>query len=180
MPRIQPLSPTTATGPAKDLLEAVQKKMGRVPNILGTMAHAPGVLKSYLDLSTNLGTTSLPARVREQIALAVGNANGCGYCISAHTAIGKGAGLSDAECVAAQRGHADDPKTQAIIDFSLQIVEKRGWVSEGDIAKAHKAGVSDTELIETLGVVILNILTNYFNHLVETEVDFPKVELIKA
>lgn len=180
MPRIQPLSPSTATGPTKDLLEAVQKKMGRVPNILGSMAHAPSVLKCYLDLSTNLGTSSLPARVREQIALAVGNANGCGYCTAAHTAIGKGAGLSDAECVEAQRGRAGDPKAQALLDFSLQIVEKRGWVNEGDIAKARKAGVTDTELIEALGVVILNILTNYFNHLAETEVDFPKVELVKA
>lgn len=180
MPRIQPLNKDNATGPAKELLGAVEGKLGRVPNLLGTMAHAPAVLKSYLDFSGNLGQSSLSPAVREQIALAVSNANGCGYCVSAHTAMGKAAGLTEAQAKAAQRGEADDDKTRAILTLSLQLVEKRGWLTDGDIAQAKTSGVSEAELLEVVAVVVYNTMTNYFNHVIETEVDFPKVELIET
>jgi uncharacterized peroxidase-related enzyme len=180
MPRIAPLNHASATGASKDLLDAVKAKLGGTPNILTTMAHSPAVLKSYLDLSGNLGGSSLSAKVREQIALAVGNANGCGYCVAAHTAIGKGAGLTAEQAVAAQRGEAGDAKTQAILDLALAITEKKGWITDADYSAAKSAGVTEVEAIEVLATVVLNIFTNYFNHLVGTEIDFPKAELIET
>lgn len=180
MPRINPINHADATGPAKDLLDAVKAKMGSVPNLLGTMAHSPAVLKSYLEFSGALGTASLSAGVREQIAIAVANSNKCGYCTSAHTMIGKGAGLTDAQTVAAQRGEADDPKTQAIVTLALQINDNRGWISDEQFKAATDAGVTHAEILETVTVVSFNILTNYLNHFIETEIDFPKVELIET
>lgn len=180
MPRIQPLNKDNATGPARELLGAVEGKLGRVPNLLGTMAHAPAVLKSYLDFSGNLAQSSLSPAVREQIALAVSNANGCGYCVSAHTAMGKAAGLTAEQARAAQSGEAEDSKAKAILKLSLQLVDKRGWLSDGDIAEAEQAGVSKAELLEVVAVVVFNTMTNYFNHVIETEVDFPKVELVES
>jgi len=180
MPRIQPVSHENATGKSKELLDAVNTKLGRVPNLLGTMAHSPAVLNSYLSLSGALGEASLPESTREQIALALANANQCGYCAAAHTAIGKGAGLTDEQAAAAQRGEADDPKAQAVVTLALAINEKRGWISDADFKAATDAGVSEAEILETVAVVTLNILSNYLNHVIGTEVDFPKVELIET
>lgn len=180
MPRISPIKHENATGPAKDLLDTVKAKMGGTPNLLTTMAHSPAVLKSYLEFSGALSGASLSAAVREQIALAVANANKCGYCTSAHTMIGKGAGLTDEQAVAAQRGEASDPKTQAIVTLALQINENRGWITDEQIKAATDAGVTQAEILETVAVVTFNLLTNYLNHVIETEIDFPKVELIET
>lgn len=180
MPRITPISHADATGPAKDLLDTVKAKMGGTPNLLTTMAHSPAVLKSYLEFSGALSGASLSPALREQIALAVANANKCGYCAAAHTVIGKGAGLTADQTVAAQRGEADDPKTQAIVTLALQINENRGWLTDEQFKAATDAGVTQPEILETVAVVTFNLLTNYFNHVIETEVDFPKVDLVET
>ena len=87
MTRIQPQTVDTAAGRSKDLLEAVQKKLGRALNMTGAMAAAPAALDGYLQFSGALAKGALPARVREQIALTVAEANGCEYCLAAHTAL---------------------------------------------------------------------------------------------
>lgn len=180
MPRITPVNPDNATGQAKELLEVVKSKLGGTPNLLKTMAHSPAVLKSYLDYSGALNDATLSAAVREQIALAVANANKCGYCAAAHTVIGKGAGLTGDQAVAAQRGEAEDPKTQAIVTLALQINENRGWITNEQFKAATEAGVTQPEVLETVAVVTFNLLTNYLNHVIETEVDFPKVDLVET
>lgn len=180
MPRIPTLAHETATGDAKDLLDTVKAKLGGTPNLLTTMAHSPAVLKSYLEFSGALGGASLSAAVREQIALAVANSNKCSYCAAAHTVIGKGAGLTGEQTVAAQRGEADDPKAQAIVTLALQINENRGWITDEQFQAAIDAGVTQGEVLETVAVVTFNLLTNYLNHVIETEVDFPKVDLVET
>lgn len=180
MPRISPIAHENATGDAKDLLDVVKSKLGGTPNLLTTMAHSPAVLKSYLEFSGALGDASLSAAVREQIALAVANANKCSYCAAAHTVIGKGAGLTADQTVAAQRGEADDAKTQAIVTLALQINENRGWITDEQFAAATEAGVTEPEILETVAVVTFNLLTNYLNHVIGTEVDFPKVDLVET
>ena len=177
MPRIQPVDPAQAEGKQKDLLDAVQKKMGGQPNILRTLAQSPAALESYLSFSAALAGGTLSGKVREQIALAVAGANNCAYCGAAHTAIGKGQGLTDEQATAALAGNAADPKTQAILDFAGAVVEKRGWVEDSDLESARSAGLSDGEIVEVIANVSLNIFTNYFNHAADTEVDFPEVKL---
>ncbi|MEP6925365.1 MAG: carboxymuconolactone decarboxylase family protein [Pyrinomonadaceae bacterium] len=103
MSRINAVSHDTATGKAKDLLDAVKTKLGFAPNMMKTMAQSPAVLESYLNFSGTLGTT-LNAKLREEIALLSAEENSCGYCASAHTAIGKMVGLSEDETLAARAG----------------------------------------------------------------------------
>ncbi len=95
MPRIQPVNRRTADAQTNELLASVEKKMGRVPNIVATMANSPAVARAYLGLSQALAGGSLSPQLREKLALAVGEQNNCDYCVAAHTALGKGAGLSD-------------------------------------------------------------------------------------
>lgn len=177
MPRIAPLAKDQTQGKSAEMLAGVQRKLGRVPNLLSTLAHAPAALGSYLALSGAQDDSSLKPALREQIALAVAGANQCGYCAAAHTAIGKGAGLTDAQTAAALQGQAADPAQQAAIDFARAIVEKRGFTSDDDLAAVRKAGYSDAQVLEIVAVVVLNIFTNYANHIADPEIDFPRVEL---
>ena len=177
MPRLTPIDPAAAEGKAKVLLDGVQKKLGSVPNLFRTMAASPAVLESYLGFSQNLGGTGLSAREREQIALAVAGANACEYCASAHTAIGKSLGLSDAETTRNLAGEAEDPNAAAILAFATALVEKKGWVGDDDLAAVRAAGADDATIGEIVATVALNIFTNYFNHVARTEVDFPVVEV---
>lgn len=175
MPRLQPVNLETADSATTTLLETVNKKMGMVPNLISTMANSTAVANAYLGFSQSLATGSLAPRLREQISLVVGEANSCEYCLAAHTALGKGAGLSEKETCDARRALADDDKESAALEFARKLVRDRGMVSDTDVQRVRQAGYTDGEIAELVANVALNIFTNYFNHVAETEVDFPGV-----
>src|SRR5262245_35785276 len=177
MTRIQPVDPQTATGRSQELLQAVKAKLGITPIMMRTMAQSPAVLDAYLSFSGALNKGVLSPKAREAIALAVGQANRCQYCVSAHTVLGGKAGLSEADVSAARSGEAPDPKTAAILRLALAINGKQGHVADADLSAARTAGLSDVEIAEVVGVVSLNIFTNYFNHVTDPQVDFPAVKL---
>jgi uncharacterized peroxidase-related enzyme len=175
MSRLDQIQPEAATGTAKTLLAAVQSKFGFVPNLARALANAPAALNAYLQFSGALAEGVLSAQTREQIAVAVAQANACGYCLAAHCAIGGIVGLTAKQIQGARGGVADDPKTNAILDFSRKLVEARGKVADTDVEDARRAGVSDAELTEVVANVAVNIFTNYFNHVAGTDIDFPAV-----
>ncbi len=178
MSRIETVNPTLATGKAKELLDAVKSKLGMTPNLMRVMANSPAVLDAYLTFSGSLGSGDLPAKTREQIALAVGQANSCDYCLSAHSAIGKMVGLTAEQILEGRRGSSAEPTTDAVLRFARQLVDKRGKVSDADLAAVRSAGWNDGAIAEIVAHVALNIFTNYFNHVAETEIDFPRAEAI--
>jgi uncharacterized peroxidase-related enzyme len=175
MARFNAVDSGTATGKTKELLDQVHKKLGFVPNMMRTMAVSPAVLDGYLGLSGALAGGALTPQVREQIALAVGEANGCQYCVSAHTAIGKRLGMTEAELEASRDGGSREPKVAAALTFARALVERRGAVSDADIARVREAGWSDGEVAEIVAHVAINVFTNYFNLTAGTEIDFPKI-----
>jgi len=174
MSRIQPIDPNTAQGKTKELLDAIKAKSGRVANILKTMAHSPVALQAYMGLSGALADAKLPLKVREQIALAVGEDNQCHYCVAAHSAIGKHAGLTPEEIEAGRRAKSLDPKTDAILKFAKKLSAQRGNITDGELAEVRKAGCSDEEIFEIITAVALNLFTNYVNHVADTAIDFPQ------
>lgn len=173
MPRIQPVKTETATPAAAEILANVKKKMGAVPNLISTMATSPAVANAYLSFSAALGSGDLPASLRERIALTVGQGNECDYCLSAHTMLGKNAGLSEEDVVEARQGTASDSKQAAAVEFARKLVDNRGNVSDDDLALVRDAGYDDGEIAEIVANVALNIFTNYFNHVADPEIDFP-------
>jgi uncharacterized peroxidase-related enzyme len=179
MSRIPAIDPNQATGKAQELLSGVQAKLGMTPNLMRAMANSPAVLEAYLKFSGSLGGGELSAKTREQIALTVGQANSCDYCLSAHSAIGKTVGLTPEQIHDARVGTAIDRKSDAILKFANRLVEKRGFVSDNDLAAARKAKVNDAEIAEVVANTALNLFTNYFNHVAETEVDFPAADKLE-
>ncbi len=176
MSRINPVSSEKADAETSAILASVKQKMGMVPNLISTMAQSPAVANAYLGFSQALGDGILPARLREQISLTVGEENGCGYCLAAHTALGKKAGLDDEAVTAARQGSASDSREHAALDFAQKVVRERGNVTDAHLGQLRDEGFSDGEISEIVANVALNIFTNYFNHIAQTEVDFPVVE----
>ena len=180
MARLPIVNPENSTGKARDLLDTVQKKLGLVPNSMRVMANSAAVLEAYLSFSGALAAGSLNAKLREQIALEVGEQNSCQYCVSAHTAIGKMTGLSEAEIEAAREAKSSTPKPAAALALARQIVAKQGRVAQADVEGVRNAGFTDGEIAEIIAHVALNIFTNYFNNTTDVEVDFPKIALRKS
>jgi len=176
MSRINAVNPAEATGRAKQLLDCVQEKLGLTPNMMRVMASSPAVLEAYLNFNGALAGGSLGPQVREQIALAVGEANLCAYCLSAHTAIGGRFGLKPDAIAQARKASASDVKANAILKLARSIVVKRGEITDEEFQGARKAGLADGEIAEVVANVAVNIFTNYFNNIVQTDIDFPLVE----
>ena len=174
MSRIKPVLQTTHDGVRRSF-DVIEKQLGVVPNMMRTMAQSPRALEGYLALSGALSRGVLPTMLQEQIALAVAEANACNYCLSAHTALGRRAGLSDGELAASRDGRAADAKATAALQFALAVVKHRGGVSDEELAHVRAAGFSDGEIAEIIAHVAVNVLTNYFNRAADTEIDFPKV-----
>jgi len=180
MPRILPVPTENAPAAVAGLFAAVKASLGGIPNLFRTLGHSPAALGGYLDFSKALAKGSLAAGLREQIALAVAAANGCHYCAAAHATLGRGAGLSQSDVAAALQGKAAKSSDETAIHFALHVVESRGRVTQDDLSAVRQAGFSDAQIVEIIGVVALNIFTNYTNNVAATEIDFPKVELKAA
>jgi uncharacterized peroxidase-related enzyme len=128
-------------------------------------------------MSGALAKGELPAPTRERIALAVAEINGCSYCLSAHTYLGKNvAKLDDAELAANRAGGSLDPKADAAVRFAAMVTEHRGHVSEADLKAVKAAGYNDAQVIEIVQHVALNTWTNYINVVAQTDIDFPVVK----
>ena len=180
MQRIKSISAAHAQGKAKELLEGAKKAMGKEINIFAAMANAPAALEGLLGLVGALGKGKLTPALREQLALATAGENACDYCASAHTYLAAHAGIAKEESAANLQGKSSDKKTQAALNFTNQLIERRGAVSEADLQAVRAAGFSDEEVIEIVAHVALNTFTNYFNEVFKTDIDFPVVNAQKA
>ncbi|MBM2294916.1 carboxymuconolactone decarboxylase family protein [Sulfitobacter pseudonitzschiae] len=172
-----PINIAAAPDASQPLLQAVEKQLGSVPNLFRLASVSPAALEGYLSLSGALGKGRLPAATRERVALAVAQANGCNYCLSAHTYLGKNlAKLDEAEIAANRAGRSNDAKADAAVRFAIKVVDARGRVAVEDLRDVREAGYDDGQIIEIVQHVALNVWTNYLNELAQTEIDFPVVD----
>lgn len=171
----------TAPAAAQPLLQNAKKQLGSVPNLFRVIANSPAALEGYFGLNGALAKGSLDAKTRERIALAIAEINGCDYCLSAHTYLGKNlAKLDDDEIAANRNGASNDPKADAAVRFAAKVVRQRGHVGDNDVAAVKAAGFDDAAVIEIVLHVALNTLTNYVNEVARTEIDFPAIAPRKA
>ncbi|POR50842.1 carboxymuconolactone decarboxylase family protein [Bosea psychrotolerans] len=182
MSRIQtPATIEAAPAASRPMLEAVHKKLGVTPNLFRLVSNSPAALEGYLGLSAALEKGTLPAATRERIALAIAEVNGCDYCLSAHTFLGKNvAKLDDAEIAANRRGTSNDPKADVAVRFAAKVALARGHVDDADVQSLKSAGYDDAQTVEIVLHVALNTWTNYINEVGKTTIDFPVVTSRKA
>ncbi len=177
MSRIPLVNPNDTTADRKAILSDIHAAFGATPNMFKTVANSPAALKSMWGSFAALGAGVIPAKLGEQIAVAIANRNSCEYCLAAHTALGRKAGAESREMTAAQEGKSEDPKTAAALAFALAVVENRGQIADADVQALRSAGYGDEETVEILAHVALNLFTNYVNVAFSVPVDFPAVRL---
>ncbi|KTE17833.1 carboxymuconolactone decarboxylase family protein [Sphingopyxis sp. H115] len=175
MQRISAVPLETTDEAVAPLFSAIRAKMGGVPNIMRTMAQSPAALEAYLGLSNALGKGRFTAGERELIALAAAGENSCDYCASAHTALGKMAGLGQADMQQVIAGGELSGGNGAIIAMVRTIVSRKGVISDAEIEAFYAAGFDAGHLVELIAATAMNIFTNYFNHIAATDIDFPVV-----
>jgi uncharacterized peroxidase-related enzyme len=174
MSRIPAVDPNSASAPVKTLLNGVQKGLGATPNLFRVAAQSPAVLEALVALFAATGKGTLNGRTREAIALAASEANACDYCLSAHTALGKQAGLSDDAIGQARAAKSDEAHLAALLHLTRAVVDRRGRIG-GGLDEARREGVTDAEVVEVVANVALTTFTNYLNEVAGTDIDFPVV-----
>ena len=162
---------------SQPLLAQIQQAFGSTPNMFKAVSNSPAALQSMWGFFGALGKGTLGARLGEQLAVAIANANRCEYCLAAHTVLGQNAGATGADMAAAQVGRSDDPRTAAALAFALKVVGQRAQVDDADFTNLRTAGFDDGQIVEIMAHVALNLFTNYINVALDVPVDFPRVAL---
>jgi uncharacterized peroxidase-related enzyme len=159
-----PSNIASAPAASRPILKAVKKQLGVATNMFPLISNSPAALEGYVGLSAALNTGKLAPQTRERIALAIAELNGCDYCLSAHTYLGKNlAKLADAEITANRSGACNDPKADAAARFAAKVSRERGHVSAADVEAVKAAGYDDAQVIEIVLHVALTTWMNFVN-----------------
>ena len=164
----------SAPADAKPILQAAMKGYGFVPNLYATMAEAPAIFEGYTMLSAIFGKTDLSETERQIILMTNNRLNGCKYCMAAHTTLSQMAGVPD-EVIESLRNDTPiaEPKLEALRQFAIVINDSRGWPSESQIDAFFTAGYTRQNALEVILGTALKTLSNYTNHIAETDLDKP-------
>lgn len=165
-----------ANADQKEILDMLKGKFGKVFNIFGAMANSPAALNALLSAQEQLSKGVLSQKETEAIALVVGQTNECAYCLAAHTAIAQMAGLSAEETKSLRQAQSADPQLDALVKFVKEILHSQGHPSAEAVKAFFGAGYDKAALVDVIANVALNFFTNYFNHIAETEIDFPSID----
>lgn len=161
----------------QNIFDTLQKGLGFVPNLYAFFAKSDTALSDYLALQNR--KSSLKAKEREVINLVTSQINGCRYCQSAHTVIGKMNGFTDGQILEIRKGTASfDAKFDALAKFTASIVENRGRATEESKEAFFSAGYSEANMIDVIIVVGDKIISNYLHNLTGFEIDFPLADKI--
>ena len=174
MPRLNVVDPKDESAPAHELLQQIQKKMGKVPGILKGLANSPAALKAYMAMGQALADAALTYIEQRVVYLVTSEIKGCYYCVCAHGFLAKQKGLSDEEILRVRQGTASDPKLKALAEFTKAAVEATGPISQETLDAFHAAGYTDAHAAEVAVIAAQSALTNVFDHIHHPDVDFPK------
>ncbi|MDE2290823.1 MAG: carboxymuconolactone decarboxylase family protein [Elusimicrobia bacterium] len=162
----------TAPEGSRQVLEGYRKRLGFVPNLMAVMAASPAAIEGYVSLNQLFEKSSLTPAERQVVLLSASAANGCGYCMAAHSVIAKMQGVPDAVVAALRDGEAlPDEKLQALRAFTRSVVETRGYPTQTVMDAFLKAGYGRTQVLEVILGVAMKTLSNYVNHVAQTPLD---------
>ncbi len=159
---------------SKPLLERSEKSFGMIPNLHAVMAEAPGLLKAYQDIHELFVNSSFDKNELTVVWQTINVYHDCHYCVPAHTAIAKQMGADDAITENIRAGKSlDDSKLQALREFTLAMLDKRGQASESDLNAFFDAGFSNRQALEVVLGIAQKTMSNYTNAITGTPVDEP-------
>ncbi|MBM1556313.1 carboxymuconolactone decarboxylase family protein [Sulfitobacter mediterraneus] len=162
----------TAPEAAKPILKRALNDYGFLPNLYGAMAEAPAILEGYTTLSAIFGKAKLSETERQIILMTNNRMNGCAYCMAAHTTLSQMGGVAK-DVVEALRNDTPiaNPKLEALRQFAIAINESRGWPSNTQTQAFLEVGYTRQTMLEVILGTALKTMSNYTNHIAETELD---------
>lgn len=163
----------------QQIFDTLKGAVGFVPNLYAVMAHSENGLGNYLQLQN--AKSSFSKKEKEVINLVVSQVNGCRYCQSAHTLIGKMNGFNDEQVIELRSGSASfDKKTDALVKLAKEITETKGYVNEKVLENFFAVGYTKGHLIDLVIAVADKIVMNYLHNLTQVPIDFPVAAELKA
>lgn len=161
-----------STDKAESILKEVKNKFGFVPNVLKEMSASPGVLNLYLKGNEFLEESELTEQEKQLVILAVSRYNECEYCQAAHTfiALKSGVDKDDIDGIK-QELEPKTPRAKALVLAARLLLNKKGWLTQDNLAELEKRGVNKTQVYEIIGIIGLKTISNYINHVAGTEID---------
>ncbi|CAH8282930.1 putative peroxidase-related enzyme [Mariniflexile fucanivorans] len=157
------------------IFDNLSKAVGFVPNLYATYAHSETALENYLNFAN--AKTSLSAKEKEVVNLAVSQVNNCVYCLSAHTAIGKMNGFTDEQILELRAGNASfNTKLDALAQLAKNVTVNRGRTDASVLENFFNAGYSKGNLVDVISLVGDKTISNYLHSTTQVPVDFPVVE----
>jgi AhpD family alkylhydroperoxidase len=151
--------------------DVLQKALGMVPNLYATIAYSDNGLSRYLAFQG--AKTSLSNKEKEAVNLIVSEVNGCRYCQSAHTLLGKMNGFSEAEIINIRHGNSRDAKLNALVTLAKDITSNKGHVADDNLEAFYAAGYTNGNLVDVIMQVSDKIAMNYLHNLTQVPIDFP-------
>lgn len=165
-------TPGTASDEARPFLETAARKFGMVPNLYAKMAEAPALLQAYVQIASLFSKSGLTPTEQQIVLLTVSRANGCTYCVGAHSALADTGGVPT-EVTDAIRDDTPiaDARLEALRRFTSRMVEARGWLEGTDVQAFLSAGFKPADILAVILGVGQKTLSNYTNHITGTELD---------
>ena len=162
----------TATPPADKLLYAVEDMIGFVPNVFAVLAESESSLRAFIQLNTQLGESSFDATEREIIQTAASVENQCNYCVAGHTAFADMQGIDNKAIEAVRNNEViDQPKLQALNQFTRTLVNKKGAISRQQLDNFFSAGYSPTNALDVILGICVKTFSNYANNMIGIPLD---------
>jgi uncharacterized peroxidase-related enzyme len=174
MPRTAVPNPEQVPTDSKRALDMLAKNIGFTPNMMAAFALSPIAFNAWATLGGSL-CRSLDLKTRESISLAVSELNGCNYCLGVHSHGAELAKMPADEIILARKGPASDTKRDAAVQFARKVIETRGQVRDADVRAVRDAGYTDANVTETVALVAMYSLTNFFKNVFDPEKDYPAV-----
>ncbi|MCF8450336.1 MAG: carboxymuconolactone decarboxylase family protein [Taibaiella sp.] len=153
------------------IFDNLNKALGFVPNLYATIAYSNNGLSRYLDYQN--AKTSLSNKEKEAVNLIVSQVNGCIYCQSAHTAIGKMNGFTDEQLLEIRRGGSSIQKLNALVGLAESIVKNRGYADSNLVEAFYNQGYTNENLMDLILQISDKTAMNYIHNLTKVPVDFP-------
>ena len=179
MKTLKPLVLEEANENSKVIFNAVKAKIGMLPNLYATMGISDKLLGGFLAFTETIKSGEFTSKEYEAIALATSQVNGCSYCLSAHTALGKMNGFTEEETLQLRNNEIEDPKLNALVTLASEVINLKGHPSQITIDNFFIAGYTKPAFVELLGAVALTTITNNIYHNGGFEIDFPVAQNIE-
>lgn len=174
MKTLKALKPEQVDESTAEVFEEIKKKVGMLPNLYAAMGNYPQLLKGFLAFEDTLKQGVFTTKENEAIALAVSQANGCDYCLAAHSTIAQMVGFSEKEVVSIRKGVVADQRLNALTALASQLTENKGKATQETIDDFISAGYTNQAFVELIGIVAIRSITNYIFTNGDFYVDFPK------